>query len=336
MTSRELVERTLEFSRPQRIPRQMWLLAWATEHYPEKVTEIQRKFPDDIVTSLSFYKIPPRTFGDENSPGIFIDEWGCVFENRQRGIMGEVKEPLLREWKDVDKVRVPAERLSVDKDKVNDFCRRTDKFVIARSCVRPFEQLQFMRKPENLFVDLIEQPAEFFILLDRIHQFYKQELELWARTEVDALFFNDDWGSQNSLLVSPSLWRKIFKPLYKDYIDLAHLHGKYIFMHSDGQIMDILPDLIELGLDALNSQLFCMDIEELGKRFGGKITFWGEIDRQYLLPYGSSEEIIASVRKVKDSLYQDGGVIAQCEFGIGAKPENVYLVFETWNNFSNL
>lgn len=87
------------------------------------------------------------------------------------------------------------------------------------------------------------------------------------------------------------LWRKMFKPLYQDYVDIAHRQGKYIFMHSDGYIMDIIPDLVEMGVDALNSQLFCMDIAELGRRFKSKMTFWGEIDRHYLLPYGTTEEI---------------------------------------------
>ncbi|UCE05618.1 MAG: methyltransferase, partial [bacterium] len=145
------------------------------------------------------------------------------------------------------------------------------------------------------------------------------------------LWFMDDWGAQNSLLISPDQWRKIFKPLYKDYIDIAHQYGKYAFMHSDGYIMDILPDLIELGLDAINSQIFCMGVEELGKKFSGKITFWGEIDRQHLLPYGSLNDIVNAVYSTYENLYQNGGIIGQCEFGIGAKPENVYLVFETWN-----
>jgi hypothetical protein len=104
-------------------------------------------------------------------------------------------------------------------------------------------------------------------------------------------------------------------------------------MHSDGYILDILPDLIELGLDAINAQIFCMGVEKLGARCKGKITFWGEIDRQYLLPYGTAEEVISAVKSVHKTLYENGGVIAQCEFGPGAKPDNVYLVFETWSNY---
>jgi hypothetical protein len=101
-------------------------------------------------------------------------------------------------------------------------------------------------------------------------------------------------------------------------------------MHSDGYIADIIPDLVELGLDAVNSQLFCMDIESLGRQTKGKITFWGEIDRQHLLATGTRDEVVNAVKRVKEALYQDGGVIAQCEFGPGGNPDNVYTVFETW------
>ncbi|RKY84718.1 methyltransferase [candidate division KSB1 bacterium] len=335
MTSRKLVRKTLEFDSPIRIPRQMWVLPWAIEHYPEKVFSIQSNFPDDIVTSPAFYRKLPVTTGDKYQKGIYIDEWGCIFENRQKGIIGEIKEPLLKEWSDVETIKLPEERLSVDVDMVNAFCRNTDKFVLSGCCPRPFERLQFIRKTENLLIDLIEQPEELFILINRVHQFYIKELELWAKTEVDALTFMDDWGTQTSLLISPELWQKIFKPLYKDYIDIAHKYNKYIFMHSDGYIMDIISDLIELGLDALNAQIFCMNIEEIGRRFNGKITFWGEIDRQYILSRGTPEEVIGAVKRVYQSLYKDGGIIAQCEFGAGAKPENVYLVFKTWNDINS-
>ena len=120
--------------------------------------------------------------------------------------------------------------------------------------------------------------------------------------------------------------------LYKDYCDLTKAHDKFIFMHSDGYITEIIEDLVEIGVDAINSQLFCMDMKELKNLVKGKVTFWGEIDRQQLLPYGSRQEIENAVSEVWRELYAEGGVIAQCEFGLGAKPENVYAVFETWNS----
>jgi hypothetical protein len=100
-------------------------------------------------------------------------------------------------------------------------------------------------------------------------------------------------------------------------------------MHSDGWITDIIPDLIEIGLDALNSQVFCMGVEELGKRFVGELTFWGELDRQQLLPRATTSEIARAARSLKAAFHRNGGLIAQCEFGPGARPENVYTFFET-------
>ncbi|RKY04196.1 MAG: methyltransferase [Planctomycetota bacterium] len=331
MTPRELVLRTLEFNKPSRVPRQLWLLPWASDHYHGQVKKIQSDFPDDIVHAPAVYEQKPKTTGQQFSVGRFVDEWGCVFENKQSGIVGEVKEPIVKTWDDVEKVHPPQEMLAFDTEKVNGFCKSTDKFVLAGCCARPFERIQFIRGTENIYMDLAMQEDGFKALLDKVHQFYLKELQLWAKTDVDGLMFMDDWGSQSSLLISPDMWRDIFKPLYKEYIDIAHNNGKKIFMHSDGYIVDIIPDLIELGLDALNSQIFCMGVEEVGKQFRGKITFWGEIDRQHILPDGSKEDVAAAVKQVKEALYADGGVIAQCEFGPGGKPENVYTVFETWN-----
>ena len=330
MKPRDIVKKTLEFDSPERIPRQLWLLPYATNTYPGEVARIKQAFPDDIVHAPVEYAQQPETSGDPFEPGIHVDEWGCIFENKQRGYIGEVKKPLLADWNDVDNIIPPVGMLDFNRDAVNSFCRDSNAFVIAGCCPRPFERMQFIRTTVNTYIDIMDRPAEFTVLLDRIHAFYLEEFELWAKTDVDGLMFMDDWGAQQSLLISPDMWRELFKPLYRNYISLAHDHGKYCFMHSDGYITDIIPDLIELGLDALNSQIFCMGVETLGRQFRGDITFWGEIDRQHLLPYASVDEIAEAVRSVRDSLYDNGGVIAQCEFGPGARPENVYAVFDSW------
>lgn len=328
--SRTLVKQALTFSSPHRIPRDLWTLPWAELHYPAQLTAIRSRFPADMTGAPGFLREKPHTRGDAYEVGVYVDEWGCAFDNIQPGVIGQVKSPLIAAWADLDKLQPPEACLTIDPEQINAFCKNTDKFVTAGCCPRPFERLQFLRGSENLYLDLAEQPGELCTLIDQVHQFYLKEMEQWARTDVDALSFMDDWGAQRSLLISPRQWRKIFKPLYQDYIDLAHHYGKFIFMHSDGYTQDIIPDLIELGLDALNTQLFTMDIEQLGQRFKGRLTFWGEIDRQRLLPFGAPEDIDRAVRRVKDALYANGGVIAQCEFGAGAKPENVYQVYQSW------
>ncbi len=329
-TPRTLIRKTLEFDSPARVPRDLWLLPWASIYYPEQVKELVSHYPSDMTScAVSGYTSPVQ--GDPYEPGIYIDEWGSIFTNNQRGVIGEVKKAAIASWEDLPHLRIPLERLEFDRDVANAFCRSTDKFVTAGCCPRPFERLQFLRTSTQVFIDLAEQPPELFELIHTLHEFYLKEMDLWAQTEVDALSFMDDWGAQRRLLISPKTWRQIFKPLYKDYIDLAHSHGKKIFMHTDGYTADILPDLVELGLDAVNSQLFCMDIEELGRQLRGKITFWGEIDRQHLLPFGSPQDIEDAVLKVFHHLYQNGGCIAQCEFSAGSRPENVLQVYKVWD-----
>jgi uroporphyrinogen decarboxylase len=328
MTPRQLVTRTLQFDSPPRLPRQLWLLPWATLHHGEAVAAIQRRFPDDLVHAPACWTVTPKTAGDPYRRGTFIDEWGCAFQNIQDGLIGEVKRPLLADWSALQTLRPPIECLSVDVEAVNRFCRGTDRFVLAACCPRLFERMQFLRGTENLLIDLLDQPSELLALLKIVHAFYLDELTVWANTEVDALMFMDDWGGQRSLLISPDLWRELFKPLYRQYIDLAHARNKYAFMHSDGYILDILPDLVELGLDAVNSQIFCMDLPTLGDRFAGTITFWGELDRQHLLPHGSRRQIIDAAKSMRRHLHRHGGLIAQCEFGAGARPENVLAFFE--------
>jgi uroporphyrinogen decarboxylase len=331
MTPRRLVLDTLELRSPARAPRHLWLLPWAELTWPAELAGIRRRYPDDIVTCPAFLREPLRTVGREYEPGLYIDEWGCRFENKQAGIIGQVKEPVLRDWSEVDAIRVPRERLTVDTDAVDAFCAGAAEFVLAKTWSRPFELIQFLRGPENLYVDLAERPAGLERLIAKVHAFYLAEMEIWARTGVDALVMADDWGGQHGLLIAPALWRELFKPLYRDYVALAHRHGKYAFMHSDGHIAAILPDLVEIGLDALNAQLFTMDIEAIGREFAGKLTFWGEVDRQHLLPYGTPAEVRAAVGRVRRALWRDGGAIAQCEFGIGARPENVAAVFAAWD-----
>jgi uroporphyrinogen-III decarboxylase len=251
------------------------------------------------------------------------------------GLMGIVHEPLIADWSDLDHFKTPDSVLDIDKDAINRFCRATGKFVYAGSIVRPLERFQFIRTMEQSMSDVLLEEPGFVELLRRMHEHFRKEVERWCETEVDAIFLMDDWGTQHAMMLSPEIFRKYFKPMYRDYCEIARRHGKYVFMHSDGNIAEILPELVEVGVDALNSQLFCMDLDRLSSEVAGKITFWGEIDRQNILPNGSAREIREAVELVYAKLYRNGGVIAQCEFGPAARPENILKVFECWNELSS-
>lgn len=325
MTSRDRVTKALRLEEVDRIPIENFFGG-----------ELERRYPTDVALPPCRYP-GGRSWGEVNHRGRSMDIWGCVWEAAEDGVCGEVREsPLRNDWAGLKSFRPPWEILDgADLSPVNPFCAATDKFVIPmwETMPNPFERMQHLRGTEQLYMDLAYLEPEIYQLRDSVHEYFLKQMELWVRTDVDGVQLVDDWGSQNSLLISPSLWREFFKPLYKDYCDLAHAHGKCVLMHSDGCIRDILPDLIEIGVNAINAQIFCMSIEELAEHFAGKICFWGEIDRQRLLTSGTPAEVREAVRRVARAFLRNKrtGIVGQCFWGKGHREENYEAVYDEWS-----
>jgi len=119
ITSRNLVRKTLEFDSPPRVPRQLWVLPWAEDHYHDELCAIQSAFPDDIVSAPGYHERIPKTIGEPYNIGTYVDEWGCKFINIQQGVWGEVKEPLVKNWDDLGRIKPPEDRLSINIEKIN-------------------------------------------------------------------------------------------------------------------------------------------------------------------------------------------------------------------------
>jgi len=209
-------------------PRDLWLLPWAAERYPDTVEQINRDFPSDFVTVDFFIHRLQRW-------RVILIEWKLIPMNGlyicelSGRCHREVKEPLVSDINDWRQAEPPYEQLQFDiksaKKNISEFYEKTEKFVFANCCPRPWERYQFLRGTENALLDVMTPKEGGIALLGRIHEFYLKELEFWVNTDVDAIRFMDDWGSQNQLLIPPRIWRTLFKPLYKDYCDLAHDHG---------------------------------------------------------------------------------------------------------------
>lgn len=331
MTPRDRVLRTLTFAGPDRAPRHLWTLPGVEMFRAAELAQIRARFPDDIVSAGVPYGRAARASGAQNRRGTYTDEWGCAWEVFQDGVVGEVKNPPLADWAALDRLTAPREMLAGDRDAADAARARTDCYVLAGTSVRPFERMQFLRGTENLFADMAWADQRFLRLRALVHEYFLEELTLWASRDVDGISFMDDWGTQVSLLISPAMWREYFKPLYAEYARIIRAGGKHVFFHSDGHIQEIIPDLIEIGVQAMNSQLFCMDIEGIARKHKGAITFWGEIDRQKILPFGTPPDVRRAVRRVRSALDDgSGGVVAQCEWGINDPLENIAAVFEEW------
>ena len=325
MTSRERVAKALKFEEVDRIP------------IENAFRELAQKYPSDVAGPNYRYPVGRRC-GVPYKQGRHTDIWGCVWEAGEDDVKGEVIDPLLQvDWSRLKTYQPPWEiHQGADLSLVNPSCTTSDKFMISMwddSMPHPFERMQHLRGSEQLFLDLAYLEPEVYLLRDMVHDFFMKQLALWVKTDVDGIQIADDWGAQQALLISPDLWRSFFKPLYRDYCDLAHAHGKFVLMHSDGYILDIIPDLIEIGVNAVNSQLFCMPVETLAERFAGKMCFWGEIDRQRLLPFGTPEDVRAAVRRVAKAFMRTKrtGLVGQVHGGKGYRPENIEAAYDEWS-----
>lgn len=128
--------------------------------------------------------------------------------------------------------------------------------MLAGTHIRPFERMQFLRGTEDLFCDLAQDEPETYELRDKLHEFYLREARFLVSVPVDGVGFTDDWGSQRALLIRPEKWCSFFKPLYREYCEILHTAG----LPFRGFIEEICEDLVQIGIDAVNSQLFCMDM----------------------------------------------------------------------------
>ena len=136
-----------------------------------------------------------------------------------------------------------------------------------------------------------------------------KELSLLKELGLDAVRFEDDWGFQRSLIIQPQVWRRVFKKHYRRVFQAAHDAGLITMLHSCGRIEDIIPDLIEAGLDVLHPlQPESNDVVRCQRAFGKDITFWGALGSQSTIPLGTADDVRCEVRERLD-LFHNGGYI---------------------------
>ena len=165
---------------------------------------------------------------------------------------------------------------------------------------------------ENALMDSVAEPDFFAELLDRLTDQYLAQLELCRDIPADAFKFGDDWGDQQGVMIGPERWRQYLKPRYARIYEAAHAQGKIVISHCCGSVADIMPDIIEIGQDVLESvqpEAKGMNPYELKRKWGDKITFWGGLGSQSTIPFGSPEEIRAEVRRLRREMGKGGGYI---------------------------
>lgn len=199
-----------------------------------------------------------------------------------------------------------------------------------------FERAWSLRGMENLLMDMIDEPEFVDELLDTIADYNIKIIDIALEYDIDGVMFGDDWGQQCGLIMGPNYWRRFIKPRVARMYQRAKRKGKFILQHSCGDIYEIFPDLIEIGLDVYQTfQPEIYDIKSIKIQFGSQLTFWGGISTQKLLPYATPDEVRRVTKNTLEIMKQGGGYIAaptHCIPG-DVPPENVLAMLEVFDQY---
>lgn len=189
---------------------------------------------------------------------------------------------------------------------------KDEYWIVGVAVTTMFETAWALRGYEQMLADFLLNPELAERLLDIPYRYHLTAAKKLTEMGVDMIWIGDDVGAQRSMLLSPATWRKFLKPRVATFIaELKAINPQVkVAYHSDGVIDPIIPDLIEIGLDVLNPiQPACMDPAQLKQKYGKNLCFWGSLDVQHTLPFGTPADVRAEVLHRLNTLGKGGGLI---------------------------
>ena len=187
---------------------------------------------------------------------------------------------------------------------------KQDRFLLGMLSFGLFERSWMLRGFENVLVDSILNTSFYEELLDRILEMQLKLVDKLLELPVDGIYLGDDWGDQRGVILGPDRWRKLIKPRTAKLYERIKASGKVALTHCCGNVFDIIPDMIEMGLDVLESlQPEAMDVYEIKRKYGKNLRLWGALGTQNVLPFGSPQEVRVEIHKLIKELGRGGGYI---------------------------
>ena len=317
MSSYEVVRRAISFEKPDRLPVCFSVLGLNDFH------------------SVSWNQVGT---GDHDFHET-VDEWGCTWMRSEVANMGQVKGHPLAEWSALDRYPWPdPDDPSFYEGMEERFEGSENKYVSTSIFMLLFERMHALHGFENTLLDLYVDRERIEMLADRIVEFdlgIIRNISERFPGRIHGFGFTDDWGTQQSVFIKPALWDEFFAPRYKRIFDAAHTAGWTVRMHSCGKINDIIESLIGVGVDVLQlEQPRALGIEDIGRRFAGRVCFESLCDIQHTLPAGDEREIREEARLLLEHWgTADGGFIL-VDYGdaraIGAEEDKKQVMLDAF------
>jgi len=186
-----------------------------------------------------------------------------------------------------------------------------------------------LRGFEEAMMDFAEECAELQILIDKVCDYNVRQMELCCKNNNSPMIWvGDDLGMQKGVAIGATKWRKYLKPAFKHIYDVCHQNGKYVYMHTDGDIIEIMQDLVEVGVNIINPQYRANGIDRLVTTCKGKIPINIDLDRQ-LFPFATPKDLHDHVRETVEKLYlPQGGLGINIEIGMDVPLRNIEAIVD--------
>lgn len=310
-----LLEKAITYDFPQTLPISVGMLPAAWIKYGAVLQGVIDEYPQffgDKHVDLSEISMPPSY-----RSGSFKDEWGCVWENIEEGMESIVKGHPIKNEQDIFELEIPSERSG----------RLPHGFMYLRLL-----DLCGFELAMTLFAE--EGPA-IQTLLDKVLQYNIHQVEAILPRLGKTTYFGDDLGMQKGIAIGPERWRKYLKPCYQKLYGMVKTKKQdaLIYMHTDGCIWEIMPDLVECGVDIINPQYSANGLDNLVRVCKGKIPINLDLDRQFF-PFATRSQIFDHVGECVEALYlPQGGLGLNAELNYEVPLDNIVAILDALEKY---
>ena len=301
---------------PSVIPISAWILPSAWMKHREALDEIFHRHP--LVFGTSADQRDYDAVGGTYVEGEHVDAWGCVWSNVKAGMEAIVTGHPAPTREAVHSLKIPEK----DDNMPHGFM---------------YLRLGDIRGFEELMVDFAEEPPELQMLIDTVLEYNLRQVKRKVAKisqPGQLIRFGDDQGMQNSLPMSPEKWRRYLKPCFSRIYAQVKDAGHYVYMHTDGHILEIIPDLVDCGVDVVNPQVGANGLENLARICKGKVCVDLDLDRQQF-PFWSPDDIDAHVKEAVETLGSpEGGLWLRAEIADDVPLKNVEAICSALEKYS--
>jgi uroporphyrinogen decarboxylase len=328
MTKREVVKKALLHERPPYVP---WSCGFTTEAREKLAEHFGDQDMDEVLQNHILVLGSEIGFFEEIGPNLVRDVFGVVWDRSIDRDIGNVRgcvlpEPSLAGYEFPD----PLDRRFFEDipDKIEHYGDRFRVYSIGFSL---FERAWTLRGMENLLADMVLHPKFVHELLDRIADYNVAQVRKALTRDIDGVYFGDDWGQQRGLIMGPSAWRSFFRPALERMYGEVRAAGKFVLIHSCGDVDELFDELIGMGLSCFNPfQPEVMDVFSLLVHYRGKLAFHGGLSTQRTLPYGRVEDVTHETQRLLEAGERGGYIFAPAHDVEGDVPlENMLAFLET-------